>query len=271
MRKKYGRTVKHLSDMFDVIKEENEFEHIEINVDDISYQSLIYDENYIELINQFAQKNEVTLSVHSCTDLNLGERVDRIREAAFKITMEIAEFCVKIHATYLVVHLGYCGFHSNARKKEQRLQMVMNDLYSVLTFLKNHGSTLLKKKKKLVEYNCYKSYLGDTYSDFEYIDGINGNKNIGYLFDIGHYNINNERTSIEFINKFRNRIQAYHVHRNDGVRDLHLALNDEWILENSELHNLLLQEYKSGKIVIFENYSIEEMKASKSAFQRVDM
>ncbi len=77
MRKKYGRAVNHLSDMFDVIKEENEFEHIEINVGDISYQSLIYDENYIELINQFVQKNEVTLSVHSCTDLNFGERVGK--------------------------------------------------------------------------------------------------------------------------------------------------------------------------------------------------
>lgn len=49
MEKKYGRTVKHLSDMFDVVKEENEFEHIEINVDDISYQSLILNYSVIAI------------------------------------------------------------------------------------------------------------------------------------------------------------------------------------------------------------------------------
>ncbi len=129
--------------------------------------------------------------------------------------------CAALHAPYLVVHpfkLSYPLGRMEEHKKN------MDFFQSLIPSCKKYGV-------KICLENLYDGFGGricegvcaDPYQAAEYVDKLNqiaGEECFAFCFDTGHANILGKNMK-ETILTLGNRIQALHIHDNDGIRDLH--------------------------------------------------
>jgi sugar phosphate isomerase/epimerase len=242
------------------------YDHLELTVDNVDDNAIFYSKVLQNKVMKLKKRNDFSLSVHSYGAINLAEKVNRLRKTCTTIQNELLDISEELGAEYFVLHLGYCGFHSNSLKKEKRLNLVINELKYLLDVIKDYNIKLAIENSILLPYNKYKSYLGDSIEDFNYIFTRVEDEKLNMVFDIGHYNVNNSGLHEEFIQRFENKIIAYHVHWNDGLSDQHLPITKEWKKQYSGLYEKLRSEAKKGKIIIFENHTTDEAYESRKIF-----
>lgn len=246
------------------------FRHVELNIYDVSKASLIYDKKYLDSLIALGKKKEISFSVHALDGINLGEKIDRIRECSVIILAEALRIAEYIGAKWVTVHLGTAGFSSKDREKKwKRLNLAIQSLNQAIQI----SSTT---KVKLAVENLYqyrsekaKSKLGDSPEEISYVlSNVCEKERVAFLCDVGHANI---LTSIEtmmnqYCNGLNEAIIAAHVHFNNGVEDTHESL-DKYGVKCKPVLSYLYDLYKRGGFLVFESYSLEENMSSRKVVE----
>ena len=248
------------------------FRHVELNIYDVSKTSSIYNKEYLNCLITLAEKKEVSLSVHALDGINLGEKIDRIRECSVMILAETLRIAEYIGAKWVTVHLGTAGFSSEERKKKfKRLDIAIEALNHVIEI---SGTTKVKLAvENLYQYGAEKakSKLGDSPEEIKYVlSNVFYKDRFAFLCDIGHANILKpiEKMMNEYCNCFKEDVIAAHIHFNNGVEDTHESL-EKYGSECKSVLSYLYDLYNRGVILVFESYSLEENLESRKVIENV--
>ncbi|NLL75907.1 MAG: sugar phosphate isomerase/epimerase [Clostridiales bacterium] len=148
-----------------------------------------------------------------------GREADR--EYLHMVAEKSIAVCAALRAPYLVIHPLKLSY-SSGKKEEYRENMKFFE--SLIPLSKEYGV-------KICLENLYESFGGrlcegvcaDPYEAVEYLDGLNraaGEECFAFCFDTGHANLFGKNMR-EVIGILGNRLQALHIHDNDGAADLH--------------------------------------------------
>jgi sugar phosphate isomerase/epimerase len=178
--------------------------------------------------------------------LNLASRSLQIREASVALVRNAIRLSAELGAGFFSVHGGFItdavsfGTHSFAfpmPAHETEAADAMKRFVEVLAALgkeaQRAGISLLiennvcsvENKGKLL-FQC-----AEEFEDFfEQCDL----PNVGILLDTGHLNVSSRTYGFEpheFVDRLERRIQAFHVHGNDGIEDRHQEVRkNDWII-----------------------------------------
>lgn len=242
------------------------FDHVELNIYDVSKASLIYDKKCLDNLIALGKKKGISFSVHALDGINLGEKIDRIRECSVMILAEALKIAEYIEAKWVTVHLGIAGFSSKDREKKwKRLNLVIQSLNQAIQISET-------TKVKLAVENLYqyssekaKSKLGDSPEEIAYVlNNVCEQDRVAFLCDVGHANIltSIEKMMNQYCNGFNEAIIAAHVHFNNGVEDTHESL-EKYEVECKPVLSYLYDIYRRGGILVFESYSLDENMESR--------
>lgn len=124
---------------------------------------------------------------------------------------EALKLCNIFGSKQIVFHTNNCNINECDRLEKQA--NCMRNALKLNTLCKKHGVTML------IETLGLPSRGASIFNEKEFVDFVNNN-DLYALIDIGHMNLNGY--SYEFIvSNLNNRIKAYHIHNNDGMRDSH--------------------------------------------------
>jgi len=161
-------------------------------------------------------KRKVTYSVHpSAWDTNLTCENRLIREAVLRINKQAMDFAAKIGARELVLHPGFVT--SSAFSKKTAARRALEATRELASYAKPLG---LRLNFENVGYHGQSIYTMDEF--IRALDDIDDT--VGYLIDTGHANINGWNIP-ELIRSLSGRIDAIHLHDNNGTGDSHLPIN----------------------------------------------
>lgn len=129
--------------------------------------------------------------------------------------------CAALHAPYLVIHpFKLTSFSGRTDEYKENIKF----FESLIPFAKEYGI-------KICLENLYESFGGrlcegvctNPHEAAEYLDELNrtaGQEYFAFCFDTGHANLFGKNMR-ETINVLGHRLQAVHIHDNDGIGDLH--------------------------------------------------
>lgn len=230
------------------------FRHCELRVTDVNYGGTLFDQDLAKRWRSAAEENNFTLSLHYFAGVNLGEKVDRLRETSVAITRDQLRFGAACGARWLTLHLGHCGFNGDPYRKRRRLGFARDAVRQLCRQTADLDIKIGLENVQRLPDEVPKSYLGDCLDDFEFLlDGLPHDQ-VGIVFDIGHAKLYPERERLAFLNALRAHLLAVHIHDNDGVTDHHWALPEQWRRENAPLAETLLELGRSGVALILENH-----------------
>ncbi len=146
---------------------------------------------------------------------------EKDRDYLHMVAEKSIAICAALHAPYLIVH-PFKLLYSLGRAEEHKQNVEF--FRSLIPLLKEYGV-------KICLENLYDGFNGricdgvcaDPYEAAEYVDELNRiaeEECFAFCFDAGHANILGKNMK-ETILTLGNRIQALHIHDNDGVNDLH--------------------------------------------------
>lgn len=211
------------------------FDCIDFNLDRFLPNNLIYQGE----INHFFDQSEEKLFAHFEEYCRMATRTglefsqvhapyplyvygrEEDKEYLHMVAEKSILICSALHAPYLIVHPFKLSYPLG---KLEEYEKNMEFFKSLILSAKKYGV-------KICLENLYNSFGGricegvcaDPYEAAEYIDKLNqaaGEECFAFCFDTGHANILGKNIK-EMILTLGNRIQAVHIHDNDGIRDLH--------------------------------------------------
>lgn len=211
------------------------FQCIDFNLDRFLPNFLIYggrinqffDQSIEELITFFEEYYLIASKVglefsqmHAPYPLYVYGR-EKDKEYLHMVAEKSVAICATLHAPYLIMH-PFKLLYSLGREEEYRLNIEF--FCSLIPLLKEYGV-------KICLENIYDSFNGricegvcaDPYEAVRYVDELNRiakKECFAFCFDTGHANILGKNMK-ETILVLGNRLQAIHIHDNDGLNDLH--------------------------------------------------
>lgn len=179
------------------------FDLVELNLN--SFPATFRKEK-LDKIKKLAKINQLDLSVHAATGFMEFCHKDKIiQEVSLNLLKANLMQADWINAKYFIFHVGKC----------RTIDCQINKLQDFVDFSKKY------KPKILFENSS--SGLGSSEKEIEKVLEtlkINMNLDIGHLWIA----VNNNKASLETIDKFRDKIKYVHVHTNFGKKDEHLPL-----------------------------------------------
>lgn len=168
-------------------------------------------EYYWDSIMSQIDSSRVKLSVHApCVSVNLADATDK---TWFRVYKDTILFAAKYHAEFVVVHTN--ELWQGDRCLVQRL--VEERLLQIATFAKEQGVHLLIENVGLISKDSL------LYDWEEYQDLLERFSECGALIDTGHAYINGWDL-VTVVRTLGDRMQAMHLHDNDGRDDLHRCI-----------------------------------------------
>lgn len=162
------------------------------------------------LLEPLAQTN-VKISVHApCVSVNLADIEDK---NWLKIYRDTIAFAKRYKAEFVVLHTneGWQGDKMQVRK------LVEERILQIATLAQTANVKLLIENVGLIT-------KGNLLYDFEeYCELLDRFPTCGALIDTGHANVNSWQLAI-LLEKLGERVQAMHLHDNDGCGDTHLCI-----------------------------------------------
>lgn len=172
------------------------------------------------------------LSVHSpIWELNLASaRYEVIREHSYQVYSECLEWCAKIGAEHMVIHPSLYSTPLFSRQASQ---------YYAKESLKKLGDQAQKLNVVLAVENVGLHEYA-LFDQEEYVRLFDEIPTVAALVDVGHAHVNGwDIPSV--IRNLGSRIQAVHLHDNDGAADQHRPVGQgtiEWEALWTELNHL---------------------------------
>lgn len=245
------------------------FTHVELNIYDVSEDSVIYNNKYLDDVKKVSKARNLILSVHALDGINLAEKIDRIRQASIDIVADSLVVAEYINAKWVTVHMGTTGFsYLHKEKKKKRLDIAISAIKDAI------GQSKTKNVIVAIE-NLYKHApeqekckVGCDIQEIKYVlNYLTGR--VAFIFDLGHTNLFCDDIQIvnEYINSLGEYIVGSHIHFNNGKEDSHesISIYDEKVKYYIK-HLYTLFEQK--KPLIFESYSLEENMSSRQYIEK---
>ncbi len=171
--------------------------------------------------------------------MNLTSASRETRQFTFVQTVCSIQIAHQLQASAVVVHPGQLD-PAAPFSRETAQEMVLEAIDKLNQAARPLGVTLLIENTGRVfemEEFCHIA------------DGFDGN--VGYLIDTGHAHLDNW-DMVTLMNRLGHRLQAFHLHDNDGSADQHAPIGDgaiQWdaIFRQPAIKNLnLILEYRPG-------------------------
>lgn len=235
-----------------------DIDYIEFKADPPNFFPLDLDDQKIELIKEKLSSYDIKPIVHTTIyDVNLASLNPTIREASVKTTLDCLNLTKRLGAEILVVHGG--NLPSNYPRKS------MEDAKRSL-LLSLQGLVEVAEESKIIiglENNAKGFNVGMIKNQDEhlfFLERINS-KFLKAVFDIGHANLYG--VSIEdWARKIKDFLVEIHLHNNQGVKDVHLPLDQGTI--DIEKFLELIDELDISVPLILEMTSLEDYEKSLS-------
>ena len=191
----------------------------------------------------FLEKYDIPVSVHSVFfDVNLASRNPRVVKESKIVLRSVIESCRRIKIDNLVIHHNYHPYQFSF-KEGHFVQKFCEEFLDILPTDLNFSITLE---------NVFDT---DSNVGMDIVEKI-GRKNVGLCFDIGHFNIFSEEFIHSWLNRWEDKLFAFHLHNNYGKYDEHGALPDGSFDINE------VKEYFNDRFLTIENKKLEELKVS---------
>ncbi len=204
------------------------FNHIEVGIDHLEEWEFVYEEK------ESIQRNGMTLGVHMPMELNACENINYIQKYWMKFFIDHYNKGREINVKYYNLHLGY-GLKNKVKKyREKYLENALYFFYTLLEKIKDadiYIENTYSHEGDLIN-------LGNKVVDFQYIFKKIHKNNFGFCYDTGHALIDKD----DYISSLNNHIKLLHLNDNDGKEDLHLGLNENGRLKETEIQYLLKLE-----------------------------
>jgi len=193
---------------------------------------------------------------------NLASSNPKIVQKSLKLAKKAIKLCKLIHSPFYSFHGGLLFDSEGQLEAKTKTFKINSKIYDKKqarqTFLSNLEKLLLfaqkMKVRLLIENNVCTPLLKNKLlfvdeEDFLWLFSKIENKNVGILLDLGHLKVSAQTYGFKaekFISKVKGKIQALHLHDNDGKNDLHWPLTYQswsWQLLKSlklKCHNLSL-------------------------------
>lgn len=191
---------------------------------------------------------------------DLAHPKDAIREIFVDEGVKAVDLAARIGARHVVFHPGEFFFQQNLpslelfdpfrKTREDYLRNSLRSLTTLSDYGSSHGVDLLIEN--LPQGLC------DRPEEMNYL--LSRIENSSFVLDIGHANISDSLEELLDLQP-----QYFHFNDNDGKEDGHRALGKGTI--NLDRVFTRLREYKGGKTIILELYSIEDVIASLGVFR----
>lgn len=246
------------------------FQHIELNIYNADFNAKMFDVNYLDQVKKKLREKKLSVSVHTIEGTNLAEKVNRIRYASVNILRDTLEMADYIDAEWVVVHVGNAGFScADKEKRKERGEIAAQSIREVL------GRDLDCRPMIALE-NMYryspeqkKCKIGSDIEEFELLfRRINSDK-VGLLYDMGHNHIcyGDSDYRKHFLDVFRDKVIAVHIHYNDGIEDLHYGLQ-KYDLSSYQKELDMIAKLKNEVCLVCESYTLEENIANQEVLRR---
>jgi sugar phosphate isomerase/epimerase len=204
------------------------FEHIELNIADVSPRSPIYDPAYRDRVKHATEDLGLGVSLHCLGGTNLAEKVDRIRQVSLDIACEAVEVADALGARWLTLHLGTAGIsNADPARKRARLDVVVDSIERILARTAGSGVMLGLENLPRLPAEQALSRLGDCAEELAIVLTRCTSPRVGVVFDLGHARINRPGDGYvrDFLAAVGPRIIGFHLHWNDSREDLHAPLD----------------------------------------------
>jgi sugar phosphate isomerase/epimerase len=248
------------------------FEHIELNIADVSPRSPIYDPAYRQRVKRAVSELGLGLSLHCVGGTNLAEKVDRIRQVSLDIVCEAVEVADDLGARWLTLHLGTAGIsNAHPERKRARLGLVADSIEQILA--RTAGSQVmlgLENLPRLLPVQAL-SRIGDCAEELEAVLARLASPRVGVVFDIGHARINRpaDRYVRDFLAVVGPRVLGFHLHWNDGIEDIHAPLDDRERDELCGYLDAIGAQLTHPAPVLLECHSLSENLASAAVLRQL--
>ncbi|MHC1575616.1 MAG: sugar phosphate isomerase/epimerase family protein [Candidatus Methanogasteraceae archaeon] len=197
----------------------NEFYHIEVRKDN----DYVYGMADSDLLGQVLSLYDFTISYHAPSrEFNLGSVNERVRASCVDQVIRIGEYLQEVGAkAWVNIHAGHVPeqYHEKVIAKAKENMSASLDEIAVAYAGLDTGLLVENDsfEKNLTKFGLYPEAIWDI---------LNRHPGFGMTFDIGHAH-HSGIPSERFIELLGCRIEAVHLHDNNGVHDEHLAPFDK--------------------------------------------
>ena len=193
----------------------NGFSHIEVRKDN----DYVYGTADSALLGQVLSEYDFTISYHAPSrEFNLGSVNERVRQSCVAQVIRIGEYLQEVGSkAWVNIHAGHIPEQYHERviaKAEENMSVSLDEIAAAYGGL---DTGLLVENDSfedgLIKFGLYPE---------EVLDILNRHPGFGMTFDIGHAHHSGIPPE-SFIELLGRRIEAVHLHDNNGVYDEHLA------------------------------------------------
>ena len=208
---RFGKDTLHFIDFL----YSNGFDHIEIRKDN----DYVYGTVDSALLGQVLSEYDFTISYHAPSrEFNLGSVNERVRQSCVAQVIRIGEYLQEVGAkAWVNIHAGHVprAYHENViAKAEANMARSLGEIRSVYEGL---DTGLLVENDSfedgLIKFGLYPEAI---------LDILDRYPSFGMTFDIGHAHHSGVPPE-RFIELLGHKIEAVHLHDNNGTHDEHLA------------------------------------------------
>ena len=197
------------------------FKHVELTISNVNSDSILFDKPTLQNVKDLCAEKGLSLSLHCLRGINLGEKVDRIRQASIEIVRDCLHVCNFLSARWLTIHLGTARIANNDKRKYDRLDIVASALNLLL---KDCNDTVIgiENERYVMDYSK-PTRLGDSPLEIRYVLNSINDQRIKVIYDVGHSLLYKDLVK-EYLLTLKKDIIGVHLHSNDGMNDLHLPI-----------------------------------------------
>ena len=157
--------------------------------------------------------------------LMMDDAADPFNETMLAVMKKYLMLCDYINCRRLVIHPAFCDY-KHRLTAEQEWEINMERYASLIPAAKKYGVMILLENM-FISHNkrIYEAVCSDIPTTCRYIDELNalaGEKVFGFCLDTGHLLLLGKDIKDAMI-QLGDRIEAFHIHDNDGITDQHLA------------------------------------------------
>ncbi|WP_455540067.1 sugar phosphate isomerase/epimerase family protein [Terrisporobacter sp.] len=212
----------NLNEALKICEENNEINHIEIGIDNIS------DCEELKKYKEQIKRLNLSVGIHLPMELNPCEDIEFIKQKWIEYIVIISENLNFLDISYYNMHLGYAITNRLKKNKEKYLNNIV-DFFEKLSMKEKRLSITIENTYTKGGDVCN---VGSDVEDFIYI--LDHNKNISFCYDSGHDLI----SSSNYLS-LKNKTKVVHLSDNNGIEDEHLGIFNGKLKENN-LQNILL-------------------------------
>ena len=247
------------------------FLHVELRVDNVDNDSLIYNEKFQNEICQLLKRFNMTVTIHAFEDVMFGESIKKINDVIMQILVAQVKLAYNLGAKQIVFHLGKYPNKNHGCNKKQRIENAKKLLKDLIGNTEDIPVKILIENLKYCDENKGCSFLGDDIDEiFDVKNSVKSDK-IGVVLDIGHMMLH-KKTYDQILNKAElciNEVDEIHLHFNNFEKDQHLGVTEEFVCNNIDLIRCIRNILNKASLCVLE-MDLIEAKNTKDFFKNMN-